>query len=241
MKKRIVSLMLAVLMVLSLTACGAKPGPTEPAVTTAQTTAVPTEEPTTAPTEPENVLALGVVDGNTYLNTYAGIGCTLDDNWVLHPAEDLQELPEMTKEMVKGTELENILAGVTQFTDMYAENVELLATVNVLFQKLELNQRLAYALMDEKEVLEATLEQKDLMIQAYAQAGINTESMEIITVTFLGEEHYALKTVAENQGVPYYCLQVFNFWLGQYSTTITFASFVEDNTENLLELFYAAE
>ena len=133
------------------------------------------------------------------------------------------------------------MANVTQFTDMYAENLEALTTVNVLLQKQEWNQILAYSLMDEQSVLEATLEQKDLMIQAYAQADILVESMEIVTVTFLGEEHYALKTVAENQGMPYYCLQVFDFWLGKYSATITFASFLEDNTEGLLELFYAVE
>ena len=39
----------------------------------------------------------------------------------------------------------------------------------------------------------------------------------------------------------YYILQVFDFWLGQYSATITFASFVEDHTEDTLALFYALD
>jgi hypothetical protein len=95
--------------------------------------------------------------------------------------------------------------------------------------------------MDEKSVLDASLQQKDVMIQAYAQGGIDVSSMEIVTVTFLGQEHYALKTVGETQGLPYYCLQVFDFWLGQYSMTITFASFVEDTTEDVLAMFYAVE
>ena len=227
MKKRLISLTLALLMVLSMTACGAKP--------------TPTEAPTEAPTEPENALALGTVENGTYTNTYAGIGCDLDSSWTIYTVDELQELPDVTQQMVEGTELEALMANVTQFTDIFAENVDLLATMNVLFQKLEMSQRLAYAVMDEKAVLEATLTQKDIMFEAYANAGIYAESMEIVTVTFLGEEHYALRTVAESQGVPYYILQVFDFWLGKYSMTITFSSYVEDTTEDVLALFYAVE
>ena len=42
------------------------------------------------------------------------------------------------------------------------------------------------------------------------------------------------------EGVPYYTLQLFDYRLGQYSVTLTLASFVEDNTESLLDLFYRA-
>lgn len=257
MKNRKFSLILALALVLALlTGCGGDAPETQAPETEAPTTEAPaTEMPETEPTETEapeteapateapeeNNLALGVVDGNTYTNTYVGIGCDLDSSWTIYPVDELQEMPSIVDEMVEGTELEEAMAGVTQFTDMFAENVDLMATMNVLFQKLELNQRIAYAVMDEKAVLEATLSQKDLMVEAYAQGGINVDTMEIVTVTFLGEEHYALKTVAETQGVPYYCLQVFDFWLGEYSVTITFASFVEDSTETMLEMFYALD
>ena len=122
-----------------------------------------------------------------------------------------------------------------------AENSQLIANVNVLFQKLELSQRIAYSVMDEKSVLDATMAQKDMMIQAYSQGGINVDSMEIVTVTFLGQEHYALRTAGQMQGVPCYFLQVFDFWLGQYSMTITVSSYVEDTTGDILALFYAVE
>lgn len=232
MKNRKFTLVLALVLVLSmLTGCGSGAPSTE---------APETEAPTTEAVQ-ENSLALGVVEGNSYTNTYVGIGCDLDSSWTVYPADQLQEMPSTVKDMVEGTELEEALAGVTQFTDMMAENVELMANMNVLFQKLEMNQRIAYALMDEKAVLEATLSQQELLEEAYAQGGINVDTMEIVTITFLGEEHYALKTVAETQGVAYYCLQVFDYWLGEYSVTITFASFIEDNTESMLELFYALD
>lgn len=241
MKNRKLTLALVLLLIVSMLAgCGGdKPASNagaKPIITEAPTTEAPTTEPV-----PDNVLALGVVEGNTYTNTYAGIGCDLDSTWTIYTADQLQQLPDAVQDMFEGTELEAAMANVTQFTDMMAENVEQLTTVNVLFQKLDMSQRIAYARLNEQEVLEATLLQKDTMIQAYANAGILAESMEIVTVNFLGQEHYAMKTVAEMNGVPYYCLQTFDFWLGEYSVTITFASFVEDKTESLLELFYPVE
>lgn len=257
MKNRKLTLALVLLLIVSmLTGCGGdKPvsdAGTQPIITEAPTTEAPTTEaptteaiatepPATEPL-PDNALALGVVEGNTYTNTYAGIGCDLDSTWTMYTADQLQELPAATMEMLEGTEMGDAMANVIQFTDMMAENVELLSTVNVLFQKLDMSQRIAYAKLDEKTLMEATLlMQKDAMIEAYAQAGIIVESMEIVTVTFLGEEHHAMKTVAEMNGVPYYLLQTFDYWLGQYSVTITFASFVEDKTESLLDLFYALD
>ena len=88
MKNRKLTLALVLLLVVSmLTGCGGdKPAGTEPISTEAPTTEAPTTEaptteaPTTEPiateppaTEPlpDNALALGVVEGSTYTNTYA--------------------------------------------------------------------------------------------------------------------------------------------------------------------------
>lgn len=253
MKNRKLALALVLLLIVSmLTGCGGdKPAGTEAISTEAPTTEAPTTEaptteaiatepPATEPL-PDNALALGVVEGSTYTNTYAGIGCDLDSGWTIYTANQLQELPDAVQEMFEGTELEEAMANVTQFMDMMAENVEELTSVNVAFQKLNMSQRIAFVRMSEQEVMEAAMLQKDTMIQAYTQAGILVDTMEIVTVNFLGQEHYALKTVAEMNGVPYYTLQTFDYWLGEYSVTITFASFIEDNTEELLDLFYPVD
>lgn len=258
MKNRKLTLALVLLLVVSmLTGCGGdKPAGTEPISTEAPTTEAPTTEaptteaPTTEPiateppaTEPlpDNALALGVVEGSTYTNTYAGIGCDLDSGWTIYTADQLQDLPDAVQELFEGTELGDIMANMTQFMDMKAENVEDLTSVNVAFQKLNMSQRIAFVKTNEQEALEAAMLQKDAMIQAYAQAGILVDTMEIVTVNFLGQEHYAMKTVAEANGVPYYILQTFDYWLGEYAVTITFASFVEDKTESLLDLFYPVD
>lgn len=193
---------------------------------------------TTAPAE-EKQASMGLLEGGTYTNTYAGFGFTLDSAWTIYPAEALQELPENAREMFEGTELEN--AEFNQFTDVMAENVDELLTMNVLYQKVSMQERLAYAVMGDAELMEITLQQYDTMVQAYANAGITVKSMETKNVTFLGEERIALYTVAAIEDVPYYVLQIYEYDLGEYMLTITFGSYMEDNTESMLDLLYTLE
>jgi len=121
---------------------------------------------------------------------------------------------------------------------MQAENVNDLTIINIGYQRLDMAGRIAYAQMTEEEIVEGTLAQKDMIIEAYTQSGIITESMEKKTVQFLGEEHCALYTVASIEGTPYYILQIYAYNTGEWGVTMTFGSYVEDRTESLLDLFY---
>lgn len=238
MIKRNLSVLLVLVMILSLLAgCSGKPGES------GGNAEVPNNVPetTAAPTEPERPLSLGVVEGSTYTNTYAGLGITLGDGWTVLPVDQLQELPNAVKDSMEGTALGDAMKDVQQFTDMFAENVNDMTNMNILFQKQSMQERIAFRMLSEEEIIDETLNQKDTMVEAYSAAGINVSSMEKVKITFLGEEHFALKTVADTQGVPYYMLQVFNYHLGEYSIVITLASFTEDNTESMLELFYPVE
>ncbi len=183
-------------------------------------------------------LAIGRVEGGTYTNEYLGIAATLNENWAFYTAEELQELPGLAAEEFEGTELGELAKDVDQFTDMQAENVNDLTVLNIGYQRLDMVSRLAYAQMTEEEIIETTLAQKDMIIEAYAQSGIVTESIEKKTVQFLGEERCALYTVASIEGTPYYILQIYAFNNGEWGVTMTFGSYVEDRTESLLELFY---
>lgn len=193
---------------------------------------------TTAPVEEKNV-SMGLLEGGTYTNAYTGFGFTLDSAWTIYPAESLQELPENVRDMFAGTEYENM--ELNQFTDVMAENVDELLTMNVLYQKVSLQERLAYAVMDDADIIDVTLAQYDTLVQAYANGGIIVESMDKKTVTFLGEERVALYTVSTIQDIPYYILQIYDYNLGEYAIVTTFASYLEDNTESMLELFYTVE
>lgn len=238
--------LVCIAMSLTLLLCGCAGGEDAPVsgqVTPVQTEAAPAEtEAVPAETEAaaqENAASLGRIEGGEYTNEYVGYGCKLDSSWTFYGAEELQELPENVAELMEGTEVGDMAAQMTQISDMMAENLESLTTMNVLYTKLSMQERLAYAMLEEKEILEQVLSQKDLLIESWAAAGIIISDMELVTVDFLGQERYAIHTTSTMQEVPYYILQIYDYHLGTYGVVTTFASFVEDNTASLLGLFYA--
>jgi len=247
MKRRNLTLIMAIVMMVSLllSACGGSQEEISGAVTPDdnQPAALPTGEvtPSEDPTE-ETVegpsMSLGRIEGGTYTNSYLGFGIGLDDSWTFYSAEELQEIPDNIAEIFAGSEMEGVINPLTQFTDMMAENVSQMTTINVLYQKLDMQNRVAFAMMDEEALLDATLAQSEMMIEAYAQAGIEVTSMEKVPVTFLGEERMGMKTVSTMNGIPYYTLQIFEYRQGEYYATITFASFVEDVTDHLVVVCY---
>lgn len=209
-----------------------------------QSAAVPagTVEAAPAETAPEEKdVSLGRIEGGVYTNSYAGFGFELDANWEFYTAEELQELPGNIQELFKGTEVGDAAAEITQIMDMKAENANDLTTINVLYSKLDAQTRLAYAVMSEEDILDSVLEQKDALISSYAQAGIEVSTMEKVEVDFLGETHFAMHTSSTWDGVPYYILQLFDYHAGRYGITTTLSSYLEDNTQSLLTLFYTVE
>ena len=195
-------------------------------------------EVTEAPAPTEKPLSFGRIEGGTYTNTYMGIGCTMDENWSIYSAEELQSLPETVQGAIAGSDLESLMADYPQIFDLQAENVNDLLAVNIVYTKIGLQERLLYAAQTEEETVDGILSQADLIKESYTQAGMEVESMEKVQVTFLGETHYAIRTVAQSQGVPIYMLQVMNFDLGAYGINLTATSYLEDNTQSVLDLFY---
>ena len=245
---RYISMLLSMILVLALlTGCNSEvPGGSLSTLETEPPTAAQTEtqgaaqEETVEDTAPaENESYLGRMEGGIYENTYTGYGCKLDTNWTFATAEQLQELPDNVAELFKDTELEEATQKYTQITDMLAENANDLTSINVLYQKLDAATRLAFLGMSSEEIADALLADIETYKTAYADAGIDMQSMEKVQVTFLGKEHTALFMTSTFQGIPYYTLQIQDYSLGQYGVTLTLASFQENKTESLLELFYA--
>ena len=220
------------LLVLSLVLCGcgsSKPTGEVTPITEAATEPAPTEKP----------LSFGRIEGGIYTNDYAGIGCQLDENWSVYSAEELQELPEMVNGAVEGSQMAQVMEDYPQFFDLQAENVNDLLAVNVVYTKVGMQERLTYAVLSEEETVDATLQHKDMMIESYIQAGMEVESIEKVKLTFLGEEHWGIRTVAYTNGVPIYMLQVMDFKLGTYGMNLTATSYLEDNAQSVLDLFYS--
>lgn len=229
--KRVFCLILV--LTLLLCGCGKPEEPVSGQVTPRET------ETAGVPAEPERTVSLGRVEGGEYRNEYVGYGCKLDSSWTFYSAEELQELPADIAEQMEGSQLGDMAEQLTQISDMMAENVDMLTSINVLYTKLGMQERLSYAVLTEKQILEAVLSQQDMLMDAYSQAGIEVSAMELVTLSFLGQERYAIHTTATMQGIPYYTLQVYDYHLGAYGVVTTFASYVEDNTASLPELFYS--
>lgn len=229
--KRTIALLLVLALAFGLMACGKE----EPAIGGK----VETLPETTAAAYEDKPVSLGRIEGGVYTNEYIGIGCELDANWTFYTAEELQELPAQTQEMLQDTEYSD--AVLRQITDMMAENVNDMISMNIQYTKLNLQERIVYATLSCEGFVDMILSETDSMVQAYAQAGIKDAVLEKVTVNFLGEERAAIRTSATIEGIPYYILQVFEHDLGQYSVAITLSSFLEDNTDAMLDLFYALD
>lgn len=187
----------------------------------------------------ETPLSLGRIQGGTYTNNYVGMECKLDSSWQFYSAEELQALPENISELLEDTELGDSIQNITQIMDMQAECVTEMTSMNVLYQKMDMQQRLAYAMLDENQIIDTVLSQSNTLTESYAQAGIEVVEISKKSINFLGEERMALLTKGTVQGADYFILQLFDYNLGEYSVTITFSSFIEDKTEQLAAMFYA--
>ena len=251
MKKNLIFVMLLSLC-LSLAACGGEKDVAGKVETIGQAATLPAGTVTPAETEPpaavpettappERDLSLGRMEGGVYTNEYVGFACSLDSDWTFYTAEELQQLPETVSDAISGSELAQLMEGVPQFTDMMAENVSAMTSVNVLYQKMSMQERVAYMALNDEQVVDVTLEQRDMLAEAYKQAGMTLLSMEKVEVEFLGQKTYAIRSHLTIEAVDYYTLQLMSFHLGEYAVTTTLASFTEDNTESLLDLFYPLE
>lgn len=231
MMKKIVSLILVVLMTLSVLAgCGGKekPATTEPVQTT-------------APVQEDRPLTLGVVEGNRYTSDYAGLVCELPDDWTVMSAEEAQDLADIVSDTFDGTEIGAVMEDGQQIYDMIAQSGDMMMNMNIVVQKLSASERIGYMNLSEDEIAQMILDQEDVLAEAYASAGMNLQSLEKVTVTYLGEKHAAIKSVMDVQGITCYQLQLYNYHLGEYSMVLTLTSIESDNMDSMLDMFDTVE
>lgn len=248
--KKLLMILLAGLMVLSLAACSAKVEPTTPPATTAapttEATLAPTTEPTTAPTTApttvpttvpettapaENVSKLGTVEGNTYTNAFLGITATLGENWVFATDEEMAQIRGMTAEAMNDESLSQMLETSGAVMDVYAMDANG-CTMNVMLENLNILQTIA---VTEKAYAEAAQGQVPAALESL---GITDVTSEVTEVTFAGQTHAALKIYGKIAGTDFYESLVI-VKQGNYIACITVGSYMTDTTTEVLDLFEA--
>ncbi|MBQ9989911.1 MAG: hypothetical protein IJP31_03065 [Lachnospiraceae bacterium] len=262
-KKNMKTLLLSALLVLmltTLTACGGDSTSTSGSTSEDKTSSASTEASTEAPeavseesvsSETETVSTeevqenaqffLGKLEGQTYTNEYLNLTVELDSNWTYSTADELQNLPDQVWEMMDGSQLASYMQTVPQIIDVQAINYADNSTFNIVFVKPSTAEATYLAALNDEEVIDELLKQQDILISTYAMAGIEVLDLSPKKVTFLGEERTALYASCLAAGSDYYMIQIPDYRLGDYGSTITVCAFSESQLEELLSLFKPIE
>ena len=233
MKKTAAMLMAIWMLALMLTACGQQApeqtgGSVEPG--TEQDQSVTGQVDASQPDKEE--LEMGSVNGGTYTNNFAGIGCALDETWVFYTKEQIAELNGFLTDGTSDEDMKKLMENSQSVQDMYASSTDGLMTINVVFQNMGL---LLGTTMSAQEYAELHVTQIPDAMEAY---GFEDVAASVTTAELAGEERPAIALTATIQDIPVYelivCLRQ-----GNYIYCVTLCSYTEDVTAQMAELFYA--
>ena len=178
----------------------------------------------------EDNFGTGTIEDNVYWNETMKIGCALDETWYFYSEEEIMEADGMTADMLEGKIAEMIENGGA-ITDMFAQNLETGATVNVVFDRVSLANSLLYNEKSYIEASTATLE------EALAQLGIEDVACTIQEAEFMGQTHMILQITGLYSGVPVY-EQVAVVKDGRNFIVVTIFSVLEGEAEEVLSCFF---
>lgn len=225
--KKFTALLLALLLVFSLCACGASEDDVSGTVEPTETEAVNTPEPTE---EVEEELEIGSVDNLTYKNESLGIGIDFDENWYLASEEELAEALGITADMFTEDYAE-IVRNADIFYDMMAvldENTN----VNITFEKINSVYAKALSVDDYIELSIENLEPQ------YEAAGITLTECETVSIDFAGAEHSAVRLSCSVNGANL-CQLMVVFKVANYFATLTITAPTQAVVDEVAAMFYA--
>lgn len=178
----------------------------------------------------EDNFGTGTIEDNVYWNETMKIGCALDETWYFYSEEEILEANGMTADMLEGKIAEMIENGGA-ITDMFSQNLETGATLNVVFERVSLANSLLY---NEKNYIEASIPTVE---EAFAQMGIEDVAFTIQEAEFMGETHMILQITGLYSGVPVY-EQVAVVKDGRNFIVVTVFSVLEGEAEEVLSCFF---
>ena len=236
MKKTTAMLMAIWMLALMLTACGQQApeqtgGSVEPGAE--QDQSVTGQVDASQPDEEE--LEMGSVNGGTYTNNFAGIGCALDETWVFYTKEQIAELNGFLTDGTSDEDMKKLMENSQSVQDMYAASTDGLMTINVVFTNMGL---LGGSTVTPQDVAELSVEQVPAALESY---GFTDVTAQLTTVDFAGQKNVpAVAVSAMNGDIATYellvCLKA-----GNYSFSVTLCSFTEDVTADMAALFTAVQ
>ena len=258
MTKRWLALLLAVLMVLAMTACGSDKNPVieaaksqqsgqEETLTEEPEAEAPAEEAPAEEDAAEDALepkidtgdfVRGTVDGNTYESTAMGIGCMLEDGWTTASLEELAQLTGVDPTSLTEEEMIQQMLEADAIYDFYAMSGEGTALVQVLYEDLG---ALYGTLLNEEGYVDVLMESVEEQMNA---AGMTDVQAEKTTTVFAGEERTAIMMTSQmsvegmDQSLAIY-QKLVPIKAGNYMGVVWAVTYMENTTDTVLDSFYA--
>lgn len=258
MTKRWLALLLAVLMVLAMTACGSDKNPVieaaksqqsgqEETLTEEPEAEAPAEEAPAEEDAAEDALepkidtgdfVRGTVDGNTYESTAMGIGCMLEDGWTTASLEELAQLTGVDPTSLTEEEMIQQMLEADAIYDFYAMSGEGTALVQVLYEDLG---ALYGTLLNEEGYVDVLMESVEEQMTAVGMTDIQAEKT---TTVFAGEERTAIMITSQmsvegmDQSLAIY-QKLVPIKAGNYMGVVWTSTYMENTTDEVLNSFYA--
>lgn len=178
----------------------------------------------------EDSFGTGIVQDNVYWNETMKIGCQLDESWYFYSEEEILAANGMTADLLEGNIAEIIENGGV-ITDMFAQNMETGATLNVVFERLSLANSLFY---NEKSYIEASISTVE---DTFAKMGIENVEIALQQTDFMGEAHESCVITGLYNDVPIY-EQVVVAKSGRNVIAVTVFTVTEEEMEEVLSSFF---
>lgn len=197
---------LALLLALSLTACGA-----------------------------EKKFERGVVEGQTYTSQFLELTCTAPAEYTYLNDEEIARLNDMAADTADSASLveqmRERLENGDQVQDMYLMTADGLRTINVMLVKVSAKG----AAVDMAAFADLGREQVQ---STYETMGMTEVEAVREPVIFMGQLYEGIRTTAAYEDVPVTTVQVC-MQREDYVCVITFTSYVEDHTAEMMSFFDA--
>ena len=189
--KKLFAMLMALTILMTMAACGQQTtdeagGTVDPGAVADRDTSGQVDMPADDAGTPE----LGSVNGGTYTNEFAGIGCTLDETWTFYTEAQIAEINGFLTEGTSDEDMRQLMEENQSVYDMYASSTDGLMTMNVVFQNMGL---LFGTTMSAQDYVELSAEQ---LPDAMGTYGFEDVTASVTTAEFAGAECPAIAITA---------------------------------------------